>query len=80
MGLGDLVSKAAGMLGGADGAADFDLGSKMEELGIDASMLEGLDVESAKAFIEEKGIDLSMLDSLGIDLEALLAKFTGGDA
>ena len=71
MGLGDLMGQAADMMGG-----DFDLGAKLEELGIDASMLEGFDIEQAKAFIEEKGFDMSMLDSLGLDIDELLAKFT----
>lgn len=75
MGLGDMMGKAAGMLGGG---GDFDFGAKLEELGVDASMLEGLDIEKAKAFIEEKGFDLSMLDSLGLDVDELIAKFTGG--
>lgn len=80
MGLGDLVGKVTGMMG--DGAADalggdFDFTSKLEELGIDASMLEGLDIEAAKTFISEKGFDLSMLDSLGLNIEDLIAKFTG---
>ena len=71
MGLGDLMGAAAGMAGG------FDFGAKLEELGVDASMLEGLDIEAAKTFIEEKGFDLSMLDSLGLNIEDLIAKFTG---
>ncbi|MGR3512160.1 MAG: hypothetical protein ACU0GG_05305 [Paracoccaceae bacterium] len=73
MGIGDLVGKAAGALGG-----DFDFEGKMGELGIDPSMVEGLDLDSAKSLIEEKGFDLSILDSLGLNLEELLAKFTGG--
>lgn len=76
MGLGDMMGKAAGALGGGD----FDFGSKMGELGIDASMLEGLDISAAKSLIEEKGFDLSMLDSLGLNVEDLLAKFMGGGA
>lgn len=72
MGLGDMLGKAAGMMGG-----DFDIAAKMEELGIDPAMLENLDLDQAKAFIEEKGIDLSMLDGLGIDLDEMLAKLTG---
>ncbi len=72
MGIGDMLGQAAGMMGG-----DFDLGAKLEELGVDASMLEGLDIDAAKTFIEEKGFDLSMLDSLGLDIDELLAKFTG---
>lgn len=74
MGLGDMMGKAAGMLGGGD----FDIGSKLQELGIEPSMLEGLDIEAAKAFVEEKGFDLSMLDSLGLNIDDLLAKFMGG--
>ncbi|MEJ8560108.1 hypothetical protein QTO30_01850 [Yoonia sp. GPGPB17] len=73
MGLGDMMGKAAGLMGGSD----FDLGAKMEELGIDPAMLENLDIEGVKAMIEEKGIDLSMLDSLGIDLDEVIAKFKG---
>ena len=75
MGLGDMLGKAAGMLGD-----DFDLGEKLGELGVDASMLEGLDLEAAKSFITDKGFDLSMLDSLGLDIDDLLAKFMGGDS
>ena len=73
MGLGDMLGKAAGMMGGGD----FDIAAKMEELGIDPAMLENLDIDQAKAFIEEKGIDLSMLEGLGIDLDEMLAKITG---
>ena len=74
MGLGDMIGKVAGMAGGA---GDFDFGAKLEELGVDASMLENLDIDAAKSFIEEKGFDLSMLDSLGLNVEDLIAKFTG---
>lgn len=76
MGLGDMIGKAAGALGG--GSGEFDLGATLGEAGIDASMLEGMDISSAKAMIEEKGVDLSMLDSLGLNLDDLLAKFMGG--
>lgn len=76
MGLGDMIGAATNALGGGD----FDIAAKLEELGVDASMLEGMDVEAAKGFIEEKGFDLSMLDGLGLNVEDLLAKFTGGDA
>ncbi len=75
MGLGDMLGKVAGGLTGGD----FDIGEKLGELGVDASMLEGLDIEAAKSFIEEKGFDLSMLDSLGLNVEDLLAKFMGGE-
>ncbi|MEO0905236.1 MAG: hypothetical protein AAFX89_10790, partial [Pseudomonadota bacterium] len=56
---------------------DFDFAAKLGELGIDASMLENLDLDAAKSFIEEKGFDLSMLDNLGIDLDEMIAKFKG---
>ena len=74
MGIGDMMGKAAGMLGGDD----FDMAAKLGELGIDPSMLEGLDIEAAKTFIADKGFDLSMLDILGLNVEDLIAKFTGG--
>jgi len=74
MGLGDMMGAAAGALGG-----DFDISEKLGELGVDPSMLEGLDMEAAKSFIEEKGFDLSMLDSLGLNVEDLLGKFMGGE-
>ena len=74
MGLGDMIGKATGALGGGD----FDIGEKLGELGVDPSMLEGMDIGAAKSFIEEKGFDLSMLDSLGLNIEDLLAKFMGG--
>ena len=73
MGIGDMMGKAAGALGGGG----FDFGSKMEELGVDPSMLEGLDIESAKSLIADKGFDLSMLDGLGLNVEDLIGKFTG---
>lgn len=78
MGLNDLMGKAASLLGGNKEmlGGDFDFGTKLEELGVDASMLEGLDIDAAKTFIEEKGFDLSMLDSLGLNVEELIAKFT----
>lgn len=74
MGLGDMIGGAAGALGGGD----FDIGSKLGEVGVDASMLEGMDMETAKSFIADKGFDLSMLDGLGLNIEDLLAKFMGG--
>lgn len=77
MGLGDMIGQALGALGGGEG---FDIGEKMSELGVDASMLEGLDLESAKTMLAEKGLDLSMLEGMGLNIEDLLAKFTGGGA
>ncbi len=72
MALGDMLGKAASMMGD-----NFDFVAKLEELGVDASMLENLDLEAAKAFIEEKGFDMSMLDSLGLDVDELIARFKG---
>lgn len=74
MGIGDMIGGAAGALGGGD----FNIAEKMGELGIDASMLEGMDLEAAKSFVADKGFDLSMLDSLGLDVNDLLGKFMGG--
>ena len=76
MGLGDMMGKAAGMLGGGD----FDMAAKLGEVGVDPSMLEGMDIGTAKTFIADKGFDLSMLDSLGLNVDDLIAKFTGGGA
>ena len=73
MGLGD-------MIGGALGGGDFDLGAKLGEVGVDASMLEGMDLEAAKSMIADKGFDLSMVEGLGLNIDDLLAKFMGGGA
>lgn len=70
MDLGKLAGAAAGMAGG-----DFDLGAKMEELGVDPSMLQGMSLDSAKEMLAEKGLDLSALEGLGLD--DMIAKFTG---
>ncbi len=72
MGLGDMMGKAAGLMGG-----DFDFAGKLQELGVDPSMLGNLDIEAAKSLIEEKGFDLSVLDSLGLDIDDLIAQFKG---
>ena len=74
MGLGDMMGKAAGALG--DG--EMNIGEKLGELGVDASMLEGMDMEAAKSFVADKGLDLSMLEGMGLNVEDLLAKFMGG--
>lgn len=68
-----------GMLGGmADKFGGMDtITAKLEELGIDASVIEGLDVDAVKTMIEEKGFDLSMLDNLGISLDDVIAKLKG---
>lgn len=72
MGLGDMLGKAAGALGGGD-----DIMGKLSEMGIDPAALAGLDADAAKAMLAEKGIDLSMLEGLGISVEDILAKLPG---
>jgi hypothetical protein len=67
MGLGD-------MLGGLGGG---DIMAKLSESGIDASAIEGLDVEGVKSMLAEKGIDLSMLEGMGLSIEDIMAKITG---
>ncbi len=76
MGLGDMVGKAAGMLGGGDGGGD-DLMGKLGEMGINPTELVGLDADGITGMLESKGIDLSMLEGLGISVEDILAKITG---
>lgn len=73
MGIGDLVGKAAGALGGGD-----DIMGKLSEMGVDPSALAGLDAEAAKAMLAEKGVDLSMLEGLGLSVDDIIAKVTGG--
>ncbi len=75
MGIGDMLGKAAGALGGGD----FDIMAKLGELGIDPSALAGMDLESAKGMLAEKGLDLSMLEGLGINPDEMIAKLTGGE-
>ncbi len=72
MGIGDMMGKAAGLMGG-----DFDLAAKLQEFNVDPSMLQGLSLDDAKAFLEEKGVDLSALEGLGLD--EMLGKLLGGD-
>ena len=72
MGLGDMLGKAAGALGGQDAIMD-----KLGELGIDPAALADMDADAIKGMIEEKGIDLSMLDSLGLSLDDIIAKIKG---
>jgi hypothetical protein len=69
MGLGDMLGKAAGALGGTD-----ELIGKISESGIDLSSLVDLDPEAVTAMLEEKGIDLSMLEGLGLSVEDMIAK------
>lgn len=73
MGIGDMLGKAAGALGGGD----VDIMEKLGEMGVDPSALQGMGVDQVKSMLEEKGIDLSMLEGMGIDLDDLLSKLTG---
>lgn len=69
MGLGDMLGKAAGALGGTDAMME-----KITESGIDLSALSEMDAEGVTAMLEEKGIDLSMLEGLGLSVEDVIAK------
>jgi len=69
MGLGDMLGKAAGALGGTD-----DIMSKISESGIDLSALANLDLDGATSLLAENGIDLSMLEGLGISVEDIIEK------
>ena len=74
MGIGDMIG---GLMGGAADAGLDGIVSKISEAGIDASMLEGLDLEAVTGLLGENGIDLSMLEGLGISVEDIIAKITG---
>lgn len=67
MGLGDMLGKAVGALGGMD-----EIVEKVSESGIDLSALADLDVDGVVGMLEEKGIDLSMLETLGLSVEDLI--------
>jgi hypothetical protein len=69
MGLGDMLGKAAGALGGTD-----DIMAKISESGIDLSALSELDADGVTSMLAEKGIDLSMLEGLGISVEDVIEK------
>lgn len=69
MGLGDMLGKAVGALGGVD-----EIVSKISDSGIDLSALADLDPSSVTEMLEEKGIDLSMLEGLGLSVEDVIAK------
>jgi len=69
MGLGDMLGKAAGALGGTD-----EIMSKITESGVDLSALAGMDVDGVTGMLEEKGIDLSILDKFGLSVEDLIEK------
>lgn len=69
MGLGDMLGKAAGALGGTD-----EIMSKISESGIDLSALADLDAETVTSMLADKGIDLSMLEGFGLSVEDVIAK------
>ncbi len=69
MGLGDMLGKAVGALGGTD-----EIMAKISESGIDLSELADMEPEAITAMLEEKGIDLSMLEGLGLSVEDVIAK------
>ena len=50
MGIGDMLGKAAGALGGGD-----DIMGKISEMGIDPAELAGMDVDSIKSMLADKG-------------------------
>ncbi|WP_407493216.1 hypothetical protein [Pseudooceanicola sp. MF1-13] len=68
MGLGDMLGKAVGALGGMD-----DIVAKIGDSGIDLSALADIDADGLTAMLEEKGIDLSMLEGLGLSLDDVVA-------
>jgi hypothetical protein len=74
MGIGDMLG---GLMGGAGDAGIDGIVSKLGEAGVDASMLEGLDLDAVTGLLGENGIDLSMLEGLGISVEDIIAKITG---
>ncbi len=69
MGLGDMLGKAVGALGGVD-----EIVSKITESGIDLSALVNLDADDVTAMLTENGIDLSMLEGIGISVEDVIEK------
>lgn len=71
MGLGDMLGKAAGALGGA---GTDEIVSKISESGIDLSALLDMDAGAVTAMLEEKGIDLSILETLGLSVEDVIEK------
>lgn len=71
MGIGD-------MLGGALGGGDFDIMSKLGEMGVDPEALKGMGIDQAKTMLADKGLDMSMLEGLGLDVDDIIGKLTGG--
>ena len=69
MGLGDMLGKAVGAMGGTD-----EIMSKISDSGLDMSALAGMDADGVTSMLESKGIDLSMLEGLGISVEDVIEK------
>jgi len=69
MGLGDMLGKAAGALGGMD-----DIVGKISESGIDLEAISDIDADTLTAMLEDKGIDLSILEGLGLSLDDVIEK------
>lgn len=73
MAIGDMLGKAAGMLGGGAGGAE-DIVAKLSEGGVDLSSLMSMDADGITAMLEEKGIPVSMLEGMGLSVEDIIAK------
>jgi hypothetical protein len=71
MGLGDMLGRAAGALGGS---GTDQIVSQISESGIDMSALVNMDASAVTSLLAENGIDLSILESLGISVEDVIAK------
>ncbi|MDO6728329.1 MAG: hypothetical protein ACRBBO_04365 [Cognatishimia sp.] len=69
MGLGDMLGKAVGAMGGVD-----EIVSKISDSGVDLSSLVNLDAEAVTSLLAEKGIDLSMLEGFGLSVEDVIEK------
>ncbi len=69
MGLGDMLGKAVGALGGTD-----EIISKISDSGLDMSALADMDADAVTSLLESKGIDLSMLEGLGLSVEDVIEK------
>lgn len=69
MGLGDMLGKAAGALGGMD-----DIVAKISDSGIDLNSLADIDADALTEMLADKGIDLSILEGLGLSLDDVIEK------
>lgn len=69
MGLGDMLGKAVGAMGGVD-----EIVAKISDSGVDLSSLVNLDAEAVTSLLDENGIDLSMLEKFGLSVEDVIEK------